>query len=150
MLSTIILKSGSAKNKMARFLFFLLPFFFTSMILAESPEPSSPEFECTALQLRNRDRARLFLGKKKYPSIALQSYSSGNWLIRVAGEKTELSREAVVKEFNFAEKKISYRILYQNNIYRLDLSGKSPSRRGTLWELTNVQQPKLLAKVTCH
>ena len=118
--------------------------------LAKS-ELTFPEFECTAVEIKDSIRVIEVLGKSKFPSVSLRRYVSGEWEFKRKGSSSRLNTKEVLKSEKYLKDDVTYEIQESGTFLKFVLKGTSPSRTAQLWELTNtLARSRLLARLTCH
>jgi hypothetical protein len=111
---------------------------------------SSPEFECTAIDILNRARISELLGGGKYPSISLRKLLSGNFQLSLNGIKKIKGADVTIR-LNHIVPGAKYEIKIDKSALTIDLNGIPPSRQGKLSEQRGpMSKTDLLAKLTCH
>jgi hypothetical protein len=114
-------------------------------------EITAPEFECVSIAPKDEERAVRFLGNRSYPSVSLRRFASGQWQFRIKDRTISINREKVSKTIEYATKKTSYAINFDNSVLKFELIGIPPSRQGELWEFSPAPTNSvLIAQLTCH
>ena len=126
-------------------------FSLTFLLSSASVEITVPEFECIALEIKDRNAASEILGVDQYPSVGLRKFASGAWQLRIGISSSVLNASRVKKIEHLITTGVSYEIQYHDSRFRFDLNGTPPSRQGLLWSANAPpMESKILARVTCH
>ena len=111
---------------------------------------STPEFECTAIEILNRPRISGLLGGGRYPSISLRKFSSGDFGLSMNVTKKIEGTNVTIRP-NYVVPGAKYEIKLDESALTIELIGTPPSRQGKLSEQRGaMSRTDLLAILTCH
>ena len=125
---------------------------FAVILASNANESTLPEFECTAIEVKDHLRDEKIFGKSPYPFFSLRRYVSGDWNFRAGKNSFQIKSNEVLKTTPIASSKAIYEVPYgDGSILRFELIGTSPSRNGNMVRVKSPpMETRVLAKLTCY
>ncbi len=126
--------------------------FFTVLLnLSAKTSDAISMFECTAIEIIDKSKAKLVLGDREFPPINLRRSANEGWLFYARGKEYRLASSMVEESIDFGLSEYRYQIRLNSSTLEVHLKGIPPSRNGTLIKVDNpLGRGSLIAKVTCH